>query len=524
MDHDERRGSLWLALGEPNKRKKILVGKLRGKYLFRAIVRLVIEYKNWIDEKLVVEEPETGTKKKNRFEEKKELSLKDRSILLIDPQHRTRDNRAYIWQLMRNFQILKKYEDNLRESLAPVCRYQYVTAQRVIVRQGHPPEALYYIVSGQVDLSKIEIDNVTGDEIETNVGTLTSGDIFGEISLLHKVPRTMTITSKTPVDLLYIARKDFNEILKFSLMEEWDIFQDALNNFNYFKGWDEKLMRECCILSKVKNYKPNEIIIGDGKGMVNYVHFVLAGECKLIEHMILKEKKFKRETQYSLYNPENHGSKLNENNILKNQKLTENDRKLNQNEWEFERVRSFESVKPISITELTEYLKRKRFPSKDRLSMATVTLLDVINQWHEITETATILMKKPSTISQQQYPKNVRTIFMQICIFYRGSCFALGEEMRNRRIVSLTDVKCLLIPRYWLLKQNRANIWERVKLFLNSKYPNRDELLQKFASQRKWIKYRQSLVEEIIERNGRQIPNDTSRSDVPYSIRINEIY
>lgn len=63
---------------------------------------------------------------------------------------------------MRNCQIFKKYEDNIRESLAPVCRYQYVTAQRVIVRKGHQPEALYYIVSGQVDLTKIEIDNVTG--------------------------------------------------------------------------------------------------------------------------------------------------------------------------------------------------------------------------------------------------------------------------------------------------------------------------------------------------------------------------
>lgn len=50
-----------------------------------------------------------------------------------------------------------------------------------------------------------------------------------------------------------------------------------------------------------------------------------------------------------------------------------------------------------------------------------------VNQWHEITETANTLMKKPSTISQQQYPPDVHTIFMQICIFYRGACFALGK-------------------------------------------------------------------------------------------------
>lgn len=38
-----------------------------------------------------------------------------------------------------------------------------------------------------------------------------------------------------------------------------------------------------------------------------------------------------------------------------------------------------QSEKPTSITDLTEYLKRKRFPSKDRLSMATVRILDVVS-------------------------------------------------------------------------------------------------------------------------------------------------
>ena len=61
----------------------------------------------------------------------------------------------------------------------------------------------------------------------------------------------------------------------------------------------------------------------------------------------------------------------------------------------------------------------------------------------------------------------------------------LGEQMRNRRIVSMTQVRCLLIPRYWLLEQNRANIWERVKLFMNSKYPTADELFQIFISNRR---------------------------------------
>jgi hypothetical protein len=56
--------------------------------------------------------------------------------------------------------------------------------------------------------------------------------------------------------------------------------------------------------------------------------------------------------------------------------------------------------------------------------------------------------------------------------------------MKNRRVVSLTPVKCLLIPRYWLLQHNRANIWPRVKNFLNSQYLSNKQLLDKYVENR----------------------------------------
>lgn len=62
----------------------------------------------------------------------------------------------------------------------------------------------------------------------------------------------------------------------------------------------------------------------------------------------------------------------------------------------------------------------------------------------------------------------------------------IGEEMRNRRIVSITPVRCLLVPRYWLLEHNRANIWERVKLFMESKYPCQEKLLKYYVTNRRY--------------------------------------
>lgn len=60
--------------------------------------------------------------------------------------------------------------------------------------------------------------------------------------------------------------------------------------------------------------------------------------------------------------------------------------------------------------------------------------------------------------------------------------------MDNRRVLSLTPVRCLLIPKNWLFKYNRSNIWKRIELFLNSKYPTRDELFKKFKMNRRYCK------------------------------------
>lgn len=47
-----------------------------------------------------------------------------------------------------------------------------------------------------------------------------------------------------------------------------------------------------------------KVLLGDGTGMVNYVHFILNGECRLIEHMLVRERSSYRGIQYELYDSE----------------------------------------------------------------------------------------------------------------------------------------------------------------------------------------------------------------------------
>jgi len=57
-----------------------------------------------------------------------------------------------------------RYPEHLRKKIAQLCFYQYLSADRVIVRQDHKPRNLYCIAHGEVNLSKVAIDNLTGEK------------------------------------------------------------------------------------------------------------------------------------------------------------------------------------------------------------------------------------------------------------------------------------------------------------------------------------------------------------------------
>ncbi|KAK9304618.1 hypothetical protein QLX08_004049 [Tetragonisca angustula] len=530
MQAYSRRVSLRESFIEIIARKSLIprrVNRLKGIYLFRAAVRLVLEYIEWLTEEPVVETVSDDVainirRAQQKKIEKKALTLEDRSYLLTRPEDRSAEDRKYIYELFNKFRVFKNYPERLREILAGVCFYQYLRAGRVIVRQGHKAENLYFIVNGEVSVSKVVTDRWTGEAEEVDMGSLNPGDVFGEVALLHEIPRSATVVTKTSVDLILVPRHDFDDILRPSLKKEWDKLQDALVHFNYFKSWDDATIRECCILSKLKDFQHDEVLLGDGKGLVNYVHFLLEGECRLIEHMIVRETDSASGRRYELYDPE-------KSNGRKEERLSESVEtaaKMDEFEYEYETSKANDIDESIASRDFINYaqllLSSKTVDRKmdfERSSIITTTLLDVVNEWHKITDVAEMLMREPSSISQQRYPIDVRTIFMQICTFNRGACFGLGENMINRRIVATSSVKCFLVPRYWLRIHNRANIWERVKLFMDSKFPTKEQLFEKFLTNRRWLEYKKTLIEDI-DRQKRRIRSNVTIHDVPYAIRI----
>ena len=85
------------------------------------------------------------------------------------------------------------------EKLAMRLRPLAVQAGTEVVRQGKGGDGFYLIVSGQVDV-------IHSGKL---VATLSAGQHFGEIALLHDVPRVATCVARTDADLYELERQVF---------------------------------------------------------------------------------------------------------------------------------------------------------------------------------------------------------------------------------------------------------------------------------------------------------------------------
>jgi MFS family permease len=85
------------------------------------------------------------------------------------------------------------------ERLAARLERLAISAGQTVVERGETGDRFYLIASGKVDV-------VRDDETMTTLG---AGDYFGEIALLHDVPRTATCTARTDAEIYALSRDVF---------------------------------------------------------------------------------------------------------------------------------------------------------------------------------------------------------------------------------------------------------------------------------------------------------------------------
>lgn len=77
-------------------------------------------------------------------------------------------------------------------------------AGKELTRQGALGREFFVLLEGDVEVVR------DGERLKT----LSGGDFFGELALISDIPRTATVTAKTPVRTLVVHARDFRRLLQ----------------------------------------------------------------------------------------------------------------------------------------------------------------------------------------------------------------------------------------------------------------------------------------------------------------------
>lgn len=107
------------------------------------------------------------------------------------------------WRLVAKVPLFAKLDAVGISDIAGALHPKHVPARYAIVRRDETADAMYFLVSGEV-----EVDAPSG------IFHLETGDFFGEIALLKHSLRTATVTARTDCHLLILYERDFTRLLQ----------------------------------------------------------------------------------------------------------------------------------------------------------------------------------------------------------------------------------------------------------------------------------------------------------------------
>lgn len=106
------------------------------------------------------------------------------------------------WQTVADVPLFSDLNAAEIAEITRLLRPQIVPAHRVVVHHGDTGDAMYFIMSGEVEV-----------EITPKPVRLKQGQYFGEIALLKDIERTATVITMTDCQLLAIPATDFRNML-----------------------------------------------------------------------------------------------------------------------------------------------------------------------------------------------------------------------------------------------------------------------------------------------------------------------
>ena len=107
------------------------------------------------------------------------------------------------WHTVAKVPLFAGLDASRIAEIAGLLKRELVPAHYVVVRRGEPADAMFFIMSGEVEV-----------DVHLHPVRLGRGQYFGEIALLRDTVRTATVTSVSECQLLALEVADFRRLLE----------------------------------------------------------------------------------------------------------------------------------------------------------------------------------------------------------------------------------------------------------------------------------------------------------------------
>jgi CRP/FNR family cyclic AMP-dependent transcriptional regulator len=104
--------------------------------------------------------------------------------------------------------LFASFPDDQLRLLTPVITRRSLPRSTTVMASGDPTDSLYIVLSGRL---KVMMSDAEGKEVFLSI--LGPGEFFGEMGLIDDAPRSASVVSIEPCELLSIAKRDFKKCL-----------------------------------------------------------------------------------------------------------------------------------------------------------------------------------------------------------------------------------------------------------------------------------------------------------------------
>ncbi len=128
--------------------------------------------------------------------------------------------------------IFTPFRTSERRALMELFKSRHFEAGSVLLQQGAEGSGLFIVLSGNAVVTRTQ----NGDVMQ--MGTLSPGDIFGEMSLLTNRPIFATVTAQSDCFVLRLGKKRFDEVIMThpQVLELVSELSDARESINLARG------------------------------------------------------------------------------------------------------------------------------------------------------------------------------------------------------------------------------------------------------------------------------------------------